>query len=336
MHVHRRIRFRHLRTFVEIARRKGLKPAAEALNMTQPAVSKVLKDLEEILGLTLLERDRGGARLTPPGEVFLQFAEQSLAALQHGLNSLEALQSGETSRLQIGALPSVAAKLLPEAVLRFRALSPGTLVVIEEGAHDTLVDRLRGGELDLVVGRLGAPESMAGLSFTQLYSEHVEIVTAAGHPLAGTDRLAEIARWPVLYPPRRAAIRPLVDRLFVAHGIGELPDRIETVSEAFGRVMALGPARAVWIISHGVVAADLAAGTLASLRLDRALTAGPVGIMARSEEVGPPVTRLFRKALIDAGSGLGAPGPGGGRGGGGGENGAIREAAAVQGSRTAK
>lgn len=305
MNKHQRIKLRHLRTFVEIARQGALKPAAETLNMTQPAVSKVLKDLEDIVGFHLVERSRRGARPTEAGEVFLQFAEQSLIALQQGLTSLEAIESGAAGQLRIGALPSVAARLLPIAAMRFRELSPAATLSIEEGSHETLVSRLRSGELDLVVGRLGSPASMTGLSFTQIYSEQVVIVTAPDHPLAGSNRIEDIFDWPVLYPPAAAAIRPLVDRLFLSLGVGQPPDRIETVSEAFGRALVYGPLQAVWIISGGVVASELASGTLVPLALDASETAGPVGIMARSEEDMPPTARLFRSAVSKALSEIG-------------------------------
>jgi LysR family pca operon transcriptional activator len=300
MSVHHRIKLRHLRTFVEIARHGALKPAAETLNMTQPAVSKVLKDLEDIVGFHLVNRSRRGASLTEAGEVFLQFAEQSLISLQQGLTSLKAIESGTVGQLRIGALPSVAARLLPIAAMRFRELSPGATLSIEEGSHETLVARLRSGELDVVVGRLGSSESMTGLSFTQIYSEQVVIVTAPDHPIAGSNRIEDVFDWPVLYPPAAAAIRPLVDRLFLSLGVGQPPDRIETVSEAFGRALVQGPLQAVWIISGGVVASELASGTLVPLAIDAGETAGPVGIMARSDEDTLPIARLFRTAISKA------------------------------------
>ena len=295
--MHHRIRLRHLRTFVEIARHGALKPAALTLNMTQPAVSKVLKDLEEIVGERLVDRSRAGAELTQAGAVLLQYAEQSLAALQYGLSSLSALRSGTAGTLRLGGLPSVAARLLPLAVERFHGTAPGALVTVHQGAHDALVNSLREGRLDLVVGRLGAPESMSGLSFTQIYAERVVIVTAPDHPLAGGRRLEETLSWPIIYPPQDAAIRPLVDRLFISHGLEAPADRLESVSESFGRALVLGPLKPVWLISEGVVAAELRAGTLRRLDVDTDATAGPVGIMARAEEDPSPLVRLFRTAI---------------------------------------
>ena len=297
--MNRRIKFRHLEAFICIARARSLKVAADSLNLTQPAVSKTLKELESILGVTLMERGRAGVQLRPEGEVFLQFAEQSTAALQNGLASITNLGAAGGT-LSVGALPSVAAQLVPRAVEIFRAGSPDTIVQIREGAHAFLTDHLRNGALDLVVGRLGRPDSMTGLSFTQLREEKVVIVTAPDHPLAGAVQLDQIRGYPVLYPPKDAAIRPLVARLMIASGQALFKDRIETTSAAFARAMTLGPAQAVWFISEGVVADDITQGRLTTLNINTEPTTGPVGIMARSEETPSPMVHLFRKALITA------------------------------------
>lgn len=294
----RRIKMRHLSAFVETIRCGSLKRAAERISLSQPAISKTLKELEQILGCALLLRDRGGVELTREGEVFRQFAEQSLAALGHGMASLDALSSGRSAPLRIGALPSVAAGLLPDVVTNFGALSPATPVTIEDGPIEMLVERLRSGALDLVVGRLGLPEAMTGLSFTQLYSEQVVFAVAAGHPLANCSDVEAILDWPVLYPPAGAAIRPLIDRFMIAHGHMEWSGRLETVSGAFGRSMTLGPSRAVWVISQGVVARDIAAGRIVTLPIDTTSMAGPVGFLARSEEDPTPAAKLFRQALL--------------------------------------
>jgi len=80
--MNRRIKYRHLEAIIAISRAGRLNRAADQLNLTQPTISKTLKDLEDILGVTLLLRDRADVALTPEGHVFLQFAEQSVAALQ--------------------------------------------------------------------------------------------------------------------------------------------------------------------------------------------------------------------------------------------------------------
>ena len=105
-----------------------------------------------------------------------------------------------------------------------------------------------------------------------------------GHPLlAGLPfDLAFIEQFPIIMPPPDSIIRPVVDRLLVAHGIGALRDQVETVSNAFGRSYARS-SDAIWIISEGVVSEDLAAGTLVTLSVDTAETLGPVGLTTRTD-----------------------------------------------------
>lgn len=296
----RRIKFRHLEAFVAIARAKRLKRAAEQLNLTQPAISKTLKDLEEILNVSLMTRDRAGVRLTPEGKVFLQYAEQSTAALRQGINSIASLNESGGAVLKIGTLPSVAAHVLPLAVERFRATSPKTTLHIDEGSHGFLTDRLRSGDLDLVVGRLGDAKTMSGLSFTALYSEKVVAVVAPNHPKSDATRLDQIERDLIIYPPDSAAIRPLMARLMLSRGLPLFENRIECVSGAFGRALTLGPLQPIWFISRGVVADDLAAGRLVMLDIDMGITDGAVGLMAPSEDRPSALVGLFRDVLLDA------------------------------------
>ncbi len=295
----RSIKLRHLLAFVETVRSGSLKSGAERVHLTQSAISKTIKDLEGILGVTLLKRNRGGIELTREGEVFRQFAEQGLASVSHGVASLDALTAGRSSPVRIGALPSVAADFLPEVIQVFRDLAPSSNVLVEDGSVGSLIERLRSGELDLVIGRFGHPETMAGLSFTQLYSEQVVFAAAADHPQAQETDPSKLAETTILYPPPEAAIHPLVERFMISEGISSWPKVVETVSGPFGRAMTLGNTRAIWIISQGVVARDVAAGLMVTLPIDTSTTKGAVGVMARSEEDPTPAMRLFRQALLD-------------------------------------
>ncbi|MEP3045690.1 MAG: pca operon transcription factor PcaQ [Roseibium sp.] len=292
----RRIKFRHIQCFVEIAQERSLKLAADKLNLTQPAISKTLKELEEIIGACLMTRNRGGIALSKQGEVFLHFAQISLASLQQGLDGVE--KEGEYARatLKVGALPSVSASFLPPVVHEFAELAPGVLLQIVDGPHGYLIERLRLGEIDLVIGRLGRPVTMEGVSFTQLYSERVDFVVRAGHPLLEAPDLKRIVDWPVIYPPEGAAIRPLVERYLIANGVGEIPNKIETVSGAFGRVFTR-QSDAVWIISAGVVMHETGDGNLVRLPFDSDITKGPVGLMTRPDTQPNPVEQIFRLAV---------------------------------------
>lgn len=292
----RRIKFRHLDTFSSIARSGSLKQAAEQLHLSQPAISKTLKELEDIVGTTLMKRDRSGARLTQEGEVFLQFAEQCTAALRHGLRSVRS-GGAATAHLKIGVLPSVASNLLPEAARAFVKGNPDTLLEVHEGPHHDLTSRLRTGKLDLVIGRLGRPETMQGLAFRQLYTEEVVVVASPKSLAVSIRQFEDLEAYRVIYPPSDSAIRPLVARMLIARGVPLFTNRIETASAAFGRSLLLSDHATVWIISLGVVAQDISEGRLVRLDIDTTPTIGAVGIMSVADEVPTPAMRNFANSL---------------------------------------
>ena len=158
--------------------------------------------------------------------------------------------------------------------------------------------QLRVGELDLVVGRLAEPDQMSGLSFIHLYSEHISLVARPGHPLLADKNpdITRIREFTVLVPPKQAIIHSTVDKMLIAHGIGALPDRIETVSTSFGRAFTR-ETDAIWIISNGAVASDIAEGHLVELPIDTSDTFGPVGLTTRIDSPIPPPVEILINAV---------------------------------------
>jgi LysR family pca operon transcriptional activator len=282
--VDQRVKFRHLQCFLEIARQQSVVKAAAALSVTQPAVSKTIRELEDLLGVALFERRGRGVVLTRFGEVFLRYAGASVTALRQGIDSITQARARGGMAIKIGALPTVATTVMPLAVQLFKQENIGTVVRVVTGQNSVMLSQLRTGDLDLVVGRLADPELMTGLSFEHLYSERVSLAVRPGHPLLGMNPfdLTSIGRYTVLMPTEGSIIRPLVDRFLITNGIASLPDQIETVSMAFGRRYTR-TSDAVWIISRGVILEDLAEGVLAELPVDTETTTGPVGLTTRAD-----------------------------------------------------
>ncbi len=291
------LRLRHLRTFVAVARQGSVGRAAEELAITQPAVSKAIKELETILGAPLLARERGGALLSPYGEIFLRHAEASLASLRRGLEDVADAASPSALPVRVGALPTVSARLLPLAIRRYLAHGLGAVPRIVTGPTAYLTAQLREGALDIVIGRMGEPETMTGLAFEHLYSEVIVFAVRAGHPLAGnTLRPETVLPFEFLLPPPGSVIRPTVDRLFTAANLPTPARVVETVSLAFSRAYILAT-DAIWLISEGVVLEDLHRGTLDRLAVDTAETRGPVGITMRAGDVPSPAAAILLDEL---------------------------------------
>lgn len=296
-----RIRFRHLQAFLEVARQGSVARAADLLHVSAPAVTKTLRELEDALGIAVVERDGRGIRVTRLGEIFLGHAGSAISALKRGVDSVR--QDGALNRdpIRIGALPTVSARVMPFAINLFLAENTGAALKIVTGENAVLLEQLRTGALDLVVGRLAAPEHMTGFFFEHLYSEQVLFVVRAGHPLAepGADIFALLDAFPVLMPTRESVIRPFVDRLFITNGMTAPSTEIETVSDSFGRAF-MRQSNAVWIISAGVVVNEIGSGAFVALPVDTEETKGPVGLTMRTDTAPSPAFTILLQTIREA------------------------------------
>lgn len=294
-----RLKIRHLACFLEVANRRSFGAAADALAITQPAVSKAIAELEQILGVQVFERSRRGVFLTGYGEAFQRYAGASLTALRQGVNSVSQAQARGGHTLAVGALPTTAARLMPAAVQRAKVEGMGATLRIVTGPNEEMLAQLRQGNLDLVVGRLAEPRLMQTLAFEYLYSEEIVFAVRPQHPLlafgAAVD-LGALAAHTVILPSLASIIRPEVDRLLVTQGVAELPDVIESVSPDFARQYTR-TSQAVWVISYGVAAVDLDEGTLVRLPVNAPETRGPVGLTQRADMPASVSLQLLMKAI---------------------------------------
>lgn len=271
------LRLRHVRTFLEIARTESVSRAAEHLNITQPAVSRSLRELEEMLGTPLFDRVGRGLSLNQAGRVFQSHAAASMLELMRGRDRL-AKEGVARARLSVGALPTASTGLLPRAALRFHEQAPHVRLHILTGPNWLLFNQLRDGALDLVVGRMPEGEAAGGVTFQQLYIEDVVLVCRPGHAILGKARPNEaLAQSPLVLPPKGAVISATVERYLASIGLPEMRGVFETVSLPVGRRIVQS-SDMLWFISRGVVADELAHGTLVAVDLASPLLSGPVGI----------------------------------------------------------
>lgn len=280
-----RLRLRHLQCFLETARLGSLSAAAHATHVSQPAASKTLRELEEIIGKPLFERANRRLSLTTAGRVFQQHAGAAMAELARAQDLVRNAPARST-KLAVGTLPTAATALMPRAALVFRDTFPNCLLRVSTGPNWLLMSQLREGQLDLVVGRMGSAEVMAQLAFHPLYSEDIVAVVRPDHPLRDhPDPLTALDGVPLILPPPGAVIAPTVRALLARHGVSPHLAAFESVSLAFGR-RVVRDSDAVWFISQGVVSDDVEAGVLDILPMQSAMRGGPVGVTMRAE--GPP------------------------------------------------
>jgi DNA-binding transcriptional LysR family regulator len=192
---------RRLLTFREVALRRSFSRAAEALSLTQPAVSQQVRALETQLGTRLIERRRGLFELTPTGELLLAHAEAVAERLRLAETQLTETRASERIRLRLGAFPSVLAGLVPAAVTRLRETTGDLELSVVEGSTTTLVEQIRDGRMHVAICFQDAAEKPRVHEATRrhdLFDEPMVVVVAPTHRLAGRKRvrLRELAREP--------------------------------------------------------------------------------------------------------------------------------------------
>ncbi len=279
--MHLGIKLRHVRAFLAIAAEGGVSAVARTQGTTQPALSRTLAELEELLGQPLFLRRNRRLVLTEAGMVFRRHAASAMQALEAGA---AALRPGAAGVLRAGALPTVATRFFPRVALRFARLRPEVLLAVETGPHHYLMRLLREGSIDLMIGRLPGASEMAGLSFIHLYEEDVALVRRAEHPLAGVPAAEALARAPLILPPRTALIRRPVEDYLASVGLAGRRAMVETASLAMGRGLCFA-SDALWFISRGVVAEELERGSLAETPTGARFLSGAVGVTRRQETV---------------------------------------------------
>jgi LysR family pca operon transcriptional activator len=276
------LKLRHLTCALDVARLGSVRAAAQSLCVTESAVSKTLRELEEQLGVRLFERTPQGMLLTEAGRQFTSYAHTALHSLHTGVSLASGEASGPAVVIRIGAMSVASATFLPDVVQRFVGASGECLVEIATGSGELLLSRLRGGDIELVVGRCPPLDDMSGLAFLQLYLDRHIFVVRRGHPLAGVASLApaRIAAYPIVMPPRSSLFWQEIHQLFVARGVQPQAAQVEVLDLIFCRNFTL-KSDAVWIASERVVNADLYAGLLARLPIDSPSLEVPVGIITR-------------------------------------------------------
>ncbi|QGZ64394.1 pca operon transcription factor PcaQ [Paraburkholderia acidisoli] len=292
-----RVKFRHLQCFLAVAQLGSVQQAADSLAVTQPAVSKTIAELEQVLGVRLFERGRHGAVPTREGQLFMPHASACVSALRQGVALLARDEGAVTATLDVGVLPTVATALLPAALRHFAQEWPRVSVRLTTAANMELLERLKTGAISFAVGRVADPERMVGLSFEQLYNEPLAVVVRAGHPLAhGAGLPAQLATYPLVLPPFGTLIRQAADSLLAAWDAPPLSGFVELLSVSVGRALALEN-DAVWFVPAGAVEYDLRRGTLVRLPLPAAGGEEPVGLIQRTDTQPAPAGRALIEAL---------------------------------------
>jgi LysR family transcriptional regulator, benzoate and cis,cis-muconate-responsive activator of ben and cat genes len=205
-----RLELRQLRYFAAVARERNFTRAAEMLHIAQPPLSRQIQQLEDELGVTLIERGSRPLQLTDAGRLLFEQATQVLERVEEMKAITQRLHEVVRLRFRIGFVPSVLYGRLPELIRSYRAARPGVELLLLELTTLEQIAALKEGRIDVGYGRI--PFDDPAIERTLLRNEKLSVALPAGHSLiarVGRLRLDDLAGEPlVVYPRRRARATP--------------------------------------------------------------------------------------------------------------------------------
>lgn len=277
-----RLKTRHLLLLVQLDERRSVLHAAEAAGMSQPAASKLLAEIEAMLGVPLFVRHARGVEPTPLGSSVILRARNALTELRQAEEELMEYRSGLAGHVALGTVITSATDLVPMAVAQLKRRFPKIVVSIEVDFSENLIEHLLVGKLDMAIARIHSVPGAVGLAYEGLDENPHGVFARAGHPLARRRTLGmrQLAEQTWVLPPPGNVLRDRLSVLFTQHGL-ELPQQgIETAALPVITSL-LRMSDMVSVLADKVVAAECAAGTLARLPIELDMPLGAAGIVTR-------------------------------------------------------
>jgi LysR family transcriptional regulator of gallate degradation len=266
-HIERRITMTQLRAFIAVESTSSYAMAAQQIELSQPAVHRAVRELQQFIGTQLLVRVGRSVRPTDTASRFVRFIRLMFSELRTGLDEVGALAVGDGGRIELGTLPMARAVFIPELLTLFMAAHPAATVRVVEAPYGELLSALRQGDIDVFIGgALRDPAPASDIVQEVLFDDEQVIVGNAQHPLRRRKRLlpADLLRFPWIIPSHGVPMRTNWEQMFRHQGLEPPPVRIECGSMLITRGLMLN---GDWLtlLSRDQIRLERDAGVLAEI-----------------------------------------------------------------------
>lgn len=290
---------KQLRHFLEVVETGSISSACEVLNITQPALSKSIKQLELRLGVDLFDRLPTGVVLTRYGKIFARRASLMEMEYRHALTEIDAAKNGAAGTIRIGAGPGWIDTLLPPAITEFQNDHPRIKFTLESGVIDTLIPRVLSGDLDVICCSLDFP------SHPELIKEHMvdmkhAIFASLDHPLSKQEIIVpeDLGKYPWITPMEDHVGRSRLESFFAACQLPS-PDIRAGVDSSFSTILKFVTLGNYLVSAPRVFEQSAKASGLKLILEDPRLWKTPAGLTYRFTDKPHPVRNAFITLLRD-------------------------------------
>ncbi|MGV3679287.1 MAG: LysR family transcriptional regulator [Acidovorax sp.] len=298
----RRLRMRHLQLLVALADAGSMRAAATQLNLSQPALSKMLGEIEAGFDARLFERTAHGLVANAAGNAAIYRARVILGELSRSKDEVDAMRDGAEGLLRLGTLSVTAT--VPQAVIELRRRLPLAKVQVQEGRVRELIQRLLNGELDCVFGAV-TPELLTSAQLSLLKPEllvddELCVLCAKGHSLSRKRRLTwrDVHFQPWVAPPKDTLVRQALMTAFLNAGLEPPEPAIEVLSSVtLGSVLRLDR-NVLGAVRFEQARDELARGGIVRLPITPPVPLPSLGLYTRRAAEGPPpIVQAFADAI---------------------------------------
>lgn len=302
------MRLNHIRDFIAVAEAGSMRAAARSLALSQPALTKSIRQLEMELGGVLLARGVRGVRPTELGHAFLARARAITLELSRAREEIDQLRGGRAGRLAIGCAPGPALGLVPLALPRLRRRWPAATISVIDVSAAEVIGALREGRLDIALSVRVGPlaEHSVDCRIERLYHNAARIIARRGHPLAGARSLAELAdaEWVRTGGNDRTSLLP---ETFRAAGLPPPRYRVEC-SSLFAVPEIVAQSDLLAVVPWQLAKREASAGHVAQLNLRDALPTREICLCSRADLPLTPIAAEFAQIARGAAQRLAARG----------------------------
>jgi DNA-binding transcriptional LysR family regulator len=301
----RKLKFNQLMIFELVLESGSFVRAANAMGLTQPAVTKAIYDLELFFGAPLFERSNRGVTPTEFGVMLGRRVKSLIAETRYMTEEVNAFRTGAAGHVIVGTLISASVKLLPRAIVKLRKATPGVQVTVREGTPGLMFPALATGDLDIVVGRLPERDLPLAhafpLSHEVLFSESFCVVAGGHHPLVEKRglQLADLMDEDWIFPLQESPSYHAVEKLFDSAGLRMPANHVNSLS-MLNNIGLLMETDMLALIPRAAAIQFAGAGLASILDLPSTGSFGDVGFSIRADKDVNPACKNFIKCLRQA------------------------------------
>jgi len=295
-----RLRIQHLETLISIGRHRNAHRAAEELGISQPAISKIIREVEDIFGTVMFERGRGGMIPNVVGEALIARAVALINDIGRTHDEIDAITAGQVGSLRLGVIAFIAPTLISLSLNRLKAENVSLRLEIQEGTTPRLVEQLLCNELDCVIGRY-SPEGEGKLDQTLLLQEHFAVVVSSHNPIlkhAGSIDLSHTCAYDWIATPPRTAARQALISMFTQAGLRVPAVTIETASTEVMKA-ALLDCQMIGLLPEGIARRYAEVEQIEVLPFEIDYPPAPLMLIQRRNETALPSVERFCHTLLD-------------------------------------